>query len=265
MPLYTSLPPAEGRRKLRTWRWVVARAFGLFVLTLFGCWAGLFLLDDSGDPLNAQLFRALWNAANTISTLGDLDSLNDRQQWFMIVAMFTLISVGGYAITTLTGVLSGDDIQRYLEYRRVANILADLSGHYIVAGFGVIGRRVALRLRQRGGGVVVVEFDEARAREASDLGFVTIQLIAGRDEAFSKARLDTAAGLVVTIEDADRKLALTLIARAMNPKLPIVVADQSDAEESWLPHAGASRVVMVDDLVAGALVDELVKDAAASP
>ena len=45
----------------------------------------------------------------------------------------------------------------------------------------------------------------------------------------------------------------------MNPKLPIVVADDSDAEESWLPHAGASRVVLVDDLVAQALIDELAK------
>ena len=41
---------------------------------------GLLLLDDSTDPLPAQLFRALWNAANTISTLGDLDSLNHAQK-----------------------------------------------------------------------------------------------------------------------------------------------------------------------------------------
>ena len=38
-----------------------------------------------------------------------------------------------------------------------------------------------------------------------------------------------------------------------------MVADDSDAEDSWLPHAGASRVVLVDDLVAQALVDELAK------
>ena len=63
----------------------------------------------------------------------------------------------------------------------------------------------------------------------------------------------------MAIVNADRKLALTLIARGMNPKLPIVVADDSDAEESWLPHAGASRVVLVDDLVAQALIDELAK------
>ena len=259
MPLYTALPPAEGRRKLRKWRGTVFRASGLLMLTLFGCMAGLFMLDDSTDPLGDRLFSALWNAANTISMIGDLNPLNHDQEVFMIGAMFTLMVVGGYAITVLTGVLSGDDVQAYREYRRVEKKLGELSGHYVVAGYGVIGRRVANRLRQDGRTVVVVEFNEEDAKRASDMGFLTVLLVAGRDEALEKVRLDTAAALLVAILNTDRKLALTLIARGMNPKLPIVVADDSDAEESWLPHAGASRVILVDDLVAQALIDELAK------
>ena len=136
--------------------------------------------------------------------------------------------------------------------------LAELRGHYVVAGFGVIGRRVANRLRRQGRTVVIVEFDAAAARAASDLGYLAVLLQPpGGTRPVDKARLDTAAALMVTLHDADRKLALTLIARGMNPKLPIVVADDSDADESWLPHAGASRVVLVDELVAKALVDEL--------
>jgi hypothetical protein len=157
------VPPAEGRRKLRKWRYTALQAAGLLTITLLGCMLGLFLLDTRPDPLGAKLFRALWNAANTISTLGDLDSLNDRQQVFMIGAMFTLVSVGGYAITTLTGVLSGDAVQAYREYRRVENKLAALAGHHVVAGFGVFGRRVAERLRRQGHTVLVVEFDPACA------------------------------------------------------------------------------------------------------
>jgi hypothetical protein len=225
---------------------------------------GLLMLDDTHDPWGTRAFNALWNSANTITTMGDFTTLNQRQQVFMIGAMFTLVTIGGYAISTLTGVLSGNAVQAYREYRRVEKKLADLTGHCVVAGFGVIGRRVANRLRQQGRTVVVVEFDEAQANQASDLGYLTVLLLAGRDEALEKARLDRAAALLVTIHDADRKLALTLIARGMNPKLPIVVADDSDADESWLPHAGASRVVLVDELVAQAMVDELARIPAAS-
>ncbi len=128
----------------------------------------------------------------------------------------------------------------------------------------MIGRRVANRLRSQGRTVVVVEFDEDQAKRASDFGYLTVLLTAGRDEALEKVRLDTAAALLVTILNTDRKLALTLIARGISPTLPIVVADDSDAEESWLPHAGASRVVLVDELVAQALVDELAKVPAAT-
>lgn len=259
MPLYTAIPPAQGRRQLRQWRFALVRAAGLLILTLLGCTVGLLLLDGLDEPFDARLFRALWNSANTISTLGDLDSLNYDQQWFMIAAMFTLVTVGGFAISNLTGILSAEDVQAYREYRRVERKLAGLSGHVLVAGYGVFGRRIADRMRKRGRTVVVLEFEEERAKQASDAGFVTVLLEAGRDEALGKVSLETAAALFVVVENPDRRLALTLIGRNINARLPIIVADGADTEESWLPHAGASRVVLIDDLVAGAMVDELEK------
>ena len=257
MPLLSATAPTSGRLKLRTWRGKGLRAVGLLLLTLLGCALGLLLLDDSGDPLPRRAFRALWNASNTISTLGDLDSLNHGQEVFMIVAMFTLLSVGGYAISTLTGVLSSNEVLAYREYRHMEKLLARLSGHVVVAGFGPVGRRVAAQLRQQGRTVLVLEFDPDLARASSDQGFPAILLQVGRDEILTKARLDTAAALVVMLDDVDRKLVLTMIARSINPTLEIVVTDNTDTGESWLPHAGASQVVLVDDLVASSLVGHL--------
>ena len=159
--------------------------------------------------------------------------------------------------SNLTGVLSADDVLTYREYRRVEKRLVALEGHVIVAGFGVIGRRVADRMRKGGRTVVVVEYDPDRADRASGLGYLTVLVDASRDQALPKVRLETAAALFITLTNPDRKLALTLIARNLSPNLPIVVADDSDAEVSWLPHAGASRVVLIDELVADAMVQEL--------
>src|SRR5262245_38601651 len=257
MPLYTAIPPAEGRRQLREWRASLLKAASLFLLTLFGCMAGLLLLDDLNTPLPERIFRALWNAANTISTLGDLNTLNRNQEWFMIGAMFTLVTVGGYAISNLSGILSASDVRAYREYRRVERELASLSGHVIVAGYGAVGRRVANLMGARGRTVVVLEFEEDRSNAASDAGYITVLLQAGRDEALSKIGIEAASAMFVLVANPDRRLTLTLIARNLNAKLPILVADDSDTEDSWLPHAGASRVVIVDNLVAQAMVDEL--------
>ena len=90
------------------------------------------------------------------------------------------------------------------------------------------------------------------------MGFLTVLLRPAATRPWSKSGSTRPRRCSSRLESR-RKLALTLIARGMNPKLPIVVADDSDAEESWLPHAGASRVVLVDDLVAQAMVDELEK------
>ena len=65
------------------------------------------------------------------------------------------------------------------------------------------------------------------------------------------ARVERArAPQVVTTEDADRDLAITLMARARNPALAIAVTGVSRERERC--SARASEVVIVDDLVAGA-------------
>jgi hypothetical protein len=66
------------------------------------------------------------------------------------------------------------------------------------------------------------------------------------------------AALVVTTEDRDRRLAITLLmAHTSHPGLQIVVTGQNDPWGALLERAGASDVVVFDDLVAGALVDRL--------
>jgi voltage-gated potassium channel len=72
--------------------------------------------------------------------------------------------------------------------------------------------------------------------------------------------VEQAKALVVTTEDPDRKLAITLMAHSRNPKLMIVVTASSSERGALLRHAGASEVVMTEDLVASTLVDRLEKD-----
>lgn len=63
----------------------------------------------------------------------------------------------------------------------------------------------------------------------------------------------------MTTEDPDRNLALTLMAHSRNPKLKIAVTGESDPRGALLHRAGASEVVIADELIAGALVDRIGK------
>ena len=71
--------------------------------------------------------------------------------------------------------------------------------------------------------------------------------------------IQQARALAVTTDDPDRKLSLTLMAHSRNPKLKIVVTGANGLRGALLQRAGAAEVVVMDDLIAGALIARLGK------
>lgn len=234
------------------------RAVGLLLLTVAVCVVGLAALDTSGQPLGVRLFQGLWNAVNLITTLGDFTSFDNRQQWFMIVAMLVTIVIGGYALAQLTGILSSTAVMALRENRMMERRLEHLTQHVIVLGFGSLGQIVAQRLKDAGDTVVILERLDTLAGQASELGYLVIQADAGSDDdALKRAGVDSAKAFVVTTDDPDRKVAVTLMAHALNPKLKIAVTGANRQRGELLHHAGASEVIIAEDLIAGALVSRL--------
>jgi len=237
---------------------------GLLLVTLAVCAIGLIALDSSGQPLPAKMFRGLWNALNLVTTLGDLSDLDEREKVFMMATMVGFLVVGGYAVTSLIGILSSDALMAARENRKMGHKLDDLADHVIVIGFGALGRLVAGRLRDAGEQVVVVDRGSDLATQASSLGYLVVQGDAGVDEAaLDHAGVQRAKALVVTTEDPDRKLSITLMAHSRNPKLKIAVTGANSPRGALLHHAGASQVVIMDDLIANALVEGLSNSAKA--
>jgi|SRR5262245_816021 len=260
MPVYRVLDPGLGRLRVQEWRRRAARTLGLLFLTLVGCTAGLIVLSPTNEPLARKAFTALWNAVNLITTLGDFTDFTDSQKMFVIVTMVMFMMIGGYAISTLTGILSSDAVMAHRENRAMTHTLDHLANHVVVIGFGPLGRLVAGRLRDAGDCVLVIDRDEELAGTASQFGYLVVQGDAGVDDnVLTRARIDTARALVVTTDDADRKLAITLMAHTLNPQLTIAVTGENSPRGALLHRAGASEVVVVEDLVAGALVDRLGK------
>jgi len=263
MPIYRVMDLRVGRRRMQEWRRRVLHIVGLLLLTLAACAIGLIALDTSGQPLHAKIFRGLWNALNLVTTLGDLSDLDEREKVFMMTTMIAFLAVGGYAVSGLTGVLSSDAVMAFRENKKMEHKLDNLANHVIVIGFGPLGRLVASRLRDAGEQVVIIDRDNDLATEASNLDYLVVQGDAGVDDAaLDHAGVERAKALVVTTEDPDRKLSITLMAHSRNPKLKIAVTGANKPRGALLHRAGASQVVIMDDLIADALVDRLKGDKA---
>ena len=260
MPIYRVVEPRVGRLHMHEWRRRVLHTVGLLVVTLGLCAIGLIALDSSGQSLPAKMFRGVWNALNLVTTLGDLTGLDRREKTFMMATMIAFLGVGGYAVSSLTGILSSDAVMAFRENKKMKQTLDNLANHVIVIGFGALGRLVAGRLHDAGEQVVVIDSGNDPVAQASDLGYLVVQGDAGVDDAaLDHAGVERAKALVVTTEDPDRKLSITLMAHSRNPKLKIAVTGANSPRGALLHRAGASQVVITDDLIADALVDRLGK------
>ena len=261
MPIYRILNPNFGERHLREWRRGVRHTVVLLLAALAVCAAGLVALDTTDAPITEKLFRAAWNATNLMTTLGDFTAFDERQKVFMMGTMFVFLVIGGYAVSRLTGILSSDAVIELRENRLMARQLDQLTQHVIVIGFGPIGELVTGRLRDNGDSVVVIERAEDFAAQASALGYPVVLGDAGADDrVFDRAGVDRARALVVTTDDPDRKVAITLMAHARNPALKIAVTGANCARGELLQRAGASEVVIADDIIADALIGRLAKE-----
>ena len=258
MPIYRVLEPHLGHLHLREWRRRLLHTVGLLLGTLAACAIGLSALGSSNQLLRDRMFLGLWNSLNLITTVGDFSSLDEREKAFMMATMIVFMIIGGYALSTLTGFFSNAAVMMLRENKDVQHKLERLTNHVIVVGFGALGRLVAGRLQEMGEQVVVIERADDLATQASNLGYLVVQGDAGvADEVLDHSRIEQAKALVVTTEDPDRKLSITLLAHSRNARLKIAVTGASASRGALLQHAGASEVVVTEDLIAGALVDRL--------
>lgn len=119
--------------------------------------------------------------------------------------------------------------------------IAALSEHYVICGYGRVGREVAAGLLRRKRGVVAIG-QHPPAPGTSD-GMHIIHGDATDDSVLVAAGVRRAHGLVASTGSDATNLAIVLSARALNPALLIVARANQPESEPKLLRAGASRVV----------------------
>jgi len=124
------------------------------------------------------------------------------------------------------------------------NRLKKLSDHYILAGFGRVGRQVAKEFERKQVPWVVIEREETSMEQIISKGAVVVLGDATDDEVLSRAGIDRAQTLISTLPDEAQNVYLTLTARYMNPKLKIIARADYEEGEKKLLRAGADHVVI---------------------
>jgi voltage-gated potassium channel len=194
--------------------------------------------------LDESLFDALYRTVITVYTAGLVDAPRTTgAKAFTIFLVVWGVAVFLYVFAlvielTVSGTLGGAWQERRV--RRSVNRLRD---HYIICGYGRVGRRVGREFRMIGLDYVVVDHNPDAVKAAHDAGDLLIEGVGTDTNALMQAGLARARGLVASSDSDVDNLYITLSAKAKRPDLLVVARASTEDAAEKLRLAGADRVV----------------------
>jgi voltage-gated potassium channel len=179
------------------------------------------------------------------SSLTGLDTVpkNDSARILTIFIVLAGISIFAYVGSLVVEAIARGVVGGMWAERRRRRTLEALRDHYVICGFGRVGRRVAEEFRETNAPFVVLDFSEAAKEAAAEENVLFIEGDGTRDDDLREAGIDRARGLVAASDDDADNLYITLSARAANPGLLIVARASNEDAGKKLQLAGADRVV----------------------
>jgi voltage-gated potassium channel len=227
---------ASGGRPIR--RYVLIWLAIIIVVVMVGS-AGFVMLGGW------SLSDALYMAVITLTTVGfrEVRELDDiGRAWTMLLSLtgvgIIFGTVGLVAEAFLAEAISGRRARR-----QMAHEIARLRGHFILCGYGRVGKTVARELRHSDVQYVVVDINPRSVEEASRDGELVVEGDGTGDEVLQRAGIERARGLITTTDSDANNVYVTLSARSLNRELFIVARANDEAADSKLRQAGADRVV----------------------
>lgn len=164
---------------------------------------------------------------------------------FTMVIAFAGISVMTYFFSSVTAIVLASDFDKSLRRRRMDKVMKKLNGHYIVCGFGRVGRNVAQELDATNRHYVAIdeklELLEATAEKRP--GLLYIHGDAVDDDVLIEANLAGAKGVFAITGDDSRNLMIALTARQLAPEVRIVARCNEMRNVEKLRKAGADAIV----------------------
>ncbi len=191
------------------------------------------------------LVELVRDRAAITTTLTGLDSAPHGWSGELLTIALAIagVAIFGYlaaqAVETIAREVAGDARRA----KRRERMIDGLEDHFIICGYGRVGRRAAEEFQASGDPFVVIEVNADVLAPARDAGVLFVQGRASEDEVLDRAGLARARGLIASADSDAENVYITSSARARRPDLTIVARASDKEAERKLTHAGANRVV----------------------
>ncbi len=200
---------------------------------------GYYFIEDM------SVFDAFYMTIITISTVGfsEIIPLSIYGRVITIIMISTSISIGAYSIGIIVKMFIEGELSRGFGRIKLEKQILKLKNHFIICGFGRIGKVICTELAYDNIDFVVIEQDENAIEELKNKNFLYLQTDATTEEALIEARIMKAKGLVTSVKSDANNVFITLTAKGLRPDIFIMSRTSDVKNVDKLKRAGASRVV----------------------
>ena len=192
-----------------------------------------------------SLLDSLYMTVITLTTVGfgEVHLLSPAGKIFTMVLVMMGVAGVAYTLSVIAQMVVEGEIKKHLGRRKMQKGLKELKDHYIVCGFGRVGRRIAQELCARRVPLVVIDRNPQRVEQANMDCFLFVQGDSTHDQTLMDAGIERAKGLITAVINEADSVFIVLSARQLNPRLYITARAESDDGEKKLLRAGANKVV----------------------
>lgn len=193
---------------------------------------------------------AMYMTIITLATVGygEVHQVSGAGRIFTVMLIVMGVGYFMYVGGNLVQFLVEDRIRIIFGRRKLDKQIAKRKDHYIICGYGRIGRELARYLTERYLDVVVIDKNPNCRTAMDEDGVLYLQGEATDENLLLKAGIKSAKGLVAAVATDADNVFLTLIAKQLNPGLFIVARAIQDTAKRTLQAAGAAKVISPYDL-----------------
>lgn len=233
----------------------LAISIALSLLILVTGTAGYMIIEDW------RFLDALYMTIITISTVGyrEVNQIGDIGRVFTIFLVLIGVGFTFYVMAAVVQFMVEGRVRIIMGRRRLDKQIDRLKNHYIVCGYGRIGRVLCRHLQRTPYDLVVVEKNPDLIPVMDEDGVLYLDGDAADEANLLKAGIRRARGLVAALATDTDNVFLVLSARQLAPELNIIARASQEGAKNKLHAAGANSVESPYEMGAASMAHRIIR------
>jgi voltage-gated potassium channel len=190
-------------------------------------------------------FDSLYTVLTTITTIGGGEPAPLSQAGRYLTVGVIVLGVGTttFSFIAVFEFLLEGHLGSAVGRRRILERVRALKNHFVLCGFGRVGREIAREWVAESVPFVVIDINQKSLEDAVRAGYLVVEGNASDVEVLRIAGVDRARALVAATDSDADNVYVTLSARVLRPDIFIVARANKEDSHAKLRLAGASRII----------------------